>query len=616
MRSVSAREAARELLHAAGIVTTDARPQLAAVRDGSDEELILVTLRERGLDARVVRLADGDLRWLRLPAAVQLDDGTWLVLRRRTRKIAARIAIEVTPVLDLQHPFRFAAAHARELCTIGAAALLVQLFAAAIPLLTRVTIDKALPHAASSMLTVIAIALALTSVFAALTTWVRAIAIVQLKAVFDVASGRALLQHFFRLPFASVQRRGVGESMQAMTGMQLARDLVLERVVRALLDLLGIAIYGAMLVLLFPAAAIVIAIAASIVIVAALISGSRQAVLQRDELTQQARQRSLLYEALAGIGTIKASGAEERTARQWAAIFTGEALTALRRMRAALGLEIVNDLARNGTLAVLLVWGGLAAMRGTLTLGSVVALVQLGTAVLAAASGAAGALVAILVTKQQLARTLELVRTPAAPARSRRTRSAARVVLDDVWFRHDTSAPWIIEACSFVVEPGAVQQLDGPSGSGKTTLLRLIAGLYTPERGVVRAGGAFAYLPQFPHLFGGTIADNLRIFSADAPMRAVYDVARATGLDAWVRALPMQYETRVAPGGLNISGGQRQLITLTAVLASDRPLLLLDEPMANLDSESRARIWRLPALAERTVIHASHDSNARLANAT
>jgi ABC-type bacteriocin/lantibiotic exporter with double-glycine peptidase domain len=68
----------------------------------------------------------------------------------------------------------------------------------------------------------------------------------------------------------------------------------------------------------------------------------------------------------------------------------------------------------------------------------------------------------------------------------------------------------------------------------------------------------------------------------------------------------MGYETRLATAGSNISGGQRQLLTLTAVLASDRPLLLLDEPMANLDRQTADRIWRYARLQRKTIIYAEH----------
>lgn len=615
LRGVTASEAARQLQIAAGGVPEEPRPHLVGAC--ADEALILDALRGRDVDARIVKLAGGDLRWLRTPAALQLDDGIWLVLRRlpRTgrRALAARttgLAIEVTPPFDLAHPFRFAAAHAAPLAMMAAAALVLQLLAAAVPWLTRAAIDTALPHGAASMLSAIALALALTASFAAATAWLRGIALVALKATFDIASGRALLQHFLRLPFADVQRRGAGRSMQAMTGMQLARDLVLERVARAALDLLGVLAYGVAIFILFPAGALIAGAASLAIVAVSLLTGARQARLQGEELTHQARQQTLLFEAIAGIGTVKAAGAEERTAQRWSAIFTAETLAALRRMRAALGADIAGDVARSIAIAALLVWGSAAAMRGALTLGSVIALLQLASAVLAAVSGAASAIVALRITQQHLAPTLEVVHTPAEPPRRpRRGRSASRVVLDDVWFRHDAHGPWVIQACSLTVEPGTIHHLDGPSGSGKSTLLRLIAGLYEPERGIVRTGGsAFGYLPQFPHLFGGTIADNLRIFSGGASMRELLDSAAETGLHDWVRSLPMQYETRIAAGGLSFSGGQRQLITLTAVLASDRPLLLLDEPMANLDGTSRARIRQLLARAGRTVIHASHDN--------
>jgi ATP-binding cassette subfamily B protein len=163
------------------------------------------------------------------------------------------------------------------------------------------------------------------------------------------------------------------------------------------------------------------------------------------------------------------------------------------------------------------------------------------------------------------------------------------------------------------VAPGAVIHLDGPSGSGKTTVLRLIAGLHEPQLGQIRVFGqrprqsrhSIYYLPQRVHLFDGTILDNLSILSgAEAEQLRV--AAVCTHLDEWVSTLPLGYDTPIRAGANNLSGGQRQLIAVTAAIASHRPLLLLDEALANLDRPTQARLIRDDVLAGRTVIMVTH----------
>ena len=97
------------------------------------------------------------------------------------------------------------------------------------------------------------------------------------------------------------------------------------------------------------------------------------------------------------------------------------------------------------------------------------------------------------------------------------------------------------------------------------------------------AANDILYLPQFVNLFSGSIIENLRILSGGAPVARLLQAAELTGLSSFVESLPMSFETVLAPGGKNISGGQRQLIALTAAIASERKLLLLDEALSNLD---------------------------------
>jgi len=167
---------------------------------------------------------------------------------------------------------------------------------------------------------------------------------------------------------------------------------------------------------------------------------------------------------------------------------------------------------------------------------------------------------------------------------------------------------------SFRVDSGELVALLGPSGSGKTTLLRVAAGLYDPDRGRVTIGGLppaavsgdVAYLPQDFRLHSGTLLRNLQWLSMGASARRLAEAAEASGLEAWVRTLPLGYDTQTAVD-IGLSGGQKQLIALTAVMAADRRVLLLDEAFANLDWVSRTWISGSAWFADKTVLYASHD---------
>jgi ABC-type protease/lipase transport system fused ATPase/permease subunit len=121
-------------------------------------------------------------------------------------------------------------------------------------------------------------------------------------------------------------------------------------------------------------------------------------------------------------------------------------------------------------------------------------------------------------------------------------------------------------------------------------------------------GQWIGYLPQAPLAMAGTVAQNISRFE-DAPSEAIIAAAEAANVHEMIQALPKGYDTELGPAGLRLSGGQMQRIALASALFGDRPVIVLDEPEAHLDSEGEAQLRAtLQRLRERkaTVIVVSH----------
>lgn len=145
------------------------------------------------------------------------------------------------------------------------------------------------------------------------------------------------------------------------------------------------------------------------------------------------------------------------------------------------------------------------------------------------------------------------------------------------------------------VRHGAITALAGPSGSGKSTTVSVLLGLLVPTSGRVSAAGVsvadmdesswwsqITWVPQRPVLVPGTVAENVGGISEDA--------AALTGFDEVIAELPQGWDTPIGQGGVGLSLGQRQRLALTRALRENRPLLVLDEPTAHLDSRSEERV--------------------------
>jgi len=178
-----------------------------------------------------------------------------------------------------------------------------------------------------------------------------------------------------------------------------------------------------------------------------------------------------------------------------------------------------------------------------------------------------------------------------------------------------------LASLDLVIEPGEHVALVGPSGAGKSTALGVLLGFVRPDEGSVHVGdvdlGAVAFtswrrhvawVPQRAHLFTGTLADNLRLGDPDAPGERLEWACRQCGLSELVSELPEGLDTAVGEGGLTLSAGELQRISLARAVLRDAPLVLLDEPMAHLDAgtEEELRSNLAAWFDGRSVVVAAH----------
>lgn len=176
------------------------------------------------------------------------------------------------------------------------------------------------------------------------------------------------------------------------------------------------------------------------------------------------------------------------------------------------------------------------------------------------------------------------------------------VEMEDVTFGY-VPEKTVLKNVSVTAKPGTTVAIVGPTGAGKTTVINLLMRFYDPESGQIRIDSipsldlkradlrkSFTMVLQDTWLFNGTIFDNIVYGKENATMEEVKAAARAARIDSYIEGLPEGYNTILSDDGINISKGQKQLITIARALLSDAPMLILDEATSNVDSRTEIKI--------------------------
>jgi NHLM bacteriocin system ABC transporter peptidase/ATP-binding protein len=432
--------------------------------------------------------------------------------------------------------------------------------------------------------------------------------LLRLELKLSLTTSSNFFWHILRLPIVFFTQRYSGEIGSRVIINDMLAQVLSGQLATAILGIVTMTFYGvAMFQYSFLLTVLTIAIAAVNLIALQMISRHRADANQR--LLQE--QGKLLGTTMSGVQmveTLKATGSESDFFARWAG-FQARALNAQQLLGRP--TQFLNALPRVLTAinqAAVLGLGGFLAMRGHLTIGSLVAFQSLMTSFIEPVNNLVTLGGTLQTVQGGMSRLDDVLGYPidpqtveaSIPEESRRlTKLSGSLELKDVTFGYSRLDPPLVQNFSLSLKPGERVALVGPTGCGKSTISKLVSGLYPAWSGEVLFDGkkredlprhvlsnSVALVDQDIFLFEGTVRENLALWDKTAPETSLIQAAKDACIHDDVAARQGGYDSFVQESGRNFSGGQRQRLEIARALLNNPTVIVLDEATSALDSKT------------------------------
>ncbi len=576
----------------------------------------------------VGRVADGKVLIqdpnARIPEALSLDifaerwDGRILLIARRAALTDPYRRFGVAWFIDAINKYR------QPLSEVLVGSFFVQLFALLTPLFFQVVIDKVFVHRGLSTLEVLALGLAVLSVFEVVLGGLRTYVLSHTSNRIDVELGARLFRHLFALPMAYFQARRVGDTTARVRELDNIRQFLTSSSLTLALDLFFALLF--LIVLFIYSPLLTLIVAAALPCYVGLSLGMTPAFRERlnEKFRRGSDNQSFLVEAVSGVETVKAMALEPIMQRRWEEQLAAYVAASFRVITlstvASQAVAMINKI----TIVLILFVGAGLVIRNKLTVGELVAFNMIASQLASPVLRIAQVWQEFQQVRLSIDRVGDILNSTPEPGQTGQANLPpirGDIRLENVSFRYRIDGQPVLRDVSLRIPAGQVLGVVGPSGSGKSTLAKLIQRLYVPETGRVFVDGVDLALTdpawlrrqigvvlQENILFNRSVRENIALSEPGMSMERVIEAAQLAGAHEFILGLPEGYGTLIGERGASLSGGQRQRIAIARALVVNPRILIFDEATSALDYESEAAIQAnmRRICAGRTVVLIAH----------
>lgn len=416
------------------------------------------------------------------------------------------------------------------------------------------------------------------------------------------------LRHSLELPYQVFEDQRSGETLGKL---QKVRTDV-ERLIQSFINVLFISLVGIVFVTwyalsVYPPIALVYFLTIPLLATLSLVLSRRIKAIQKTIVAETTALAGSTTESLRNIELIKSLGLAQQETQRLNATTDKILKLELKKVRYLRSLSFVQGTFVNLMRNVILLMLVFLVVQGVILPGKFITFFFYSFAIFGPLQELGTIINVYRETEASLNNYQLILATPkeVKPAHPRDIGQLQTLTFDDVHFQHLTAASPALDGISFRTELGQTVAFVGPSGSGKTTLVKLLVGLYPPAQGQILYNDVpgsqldldalreqIGFVTQDPQLFAGTIRDNLLFVAPDATDEDCLRALREAAADSLLRRAPLGLDTVIGEGGVKVSGGEKQRLSIARALLRRPTLLVFDEATSALDSLTEEEISR------------------------
>ncbi|MCA5014018.1 peptidase domain-containing ABC transporter [Enterococcus sp. S22(2020)] len=453
----------------------------------------------------------------------------------------------------------------------------------------------------------------------------RGLVLILLENLFDLTLMKEFMQKIIHLPLRFFINRSTGDLIFRANLSVIIQQIMSQRMLTIFVDFLFVFIYLILMISMSVKLTLIAIFGALLMGLISVVNSRRVQSITNKELIAQSKVQRILVELFEGMETVKSSGSENEFYTKWRNEFKNQIGLRAEKSRFSTWVRTIQTSIQFILPITLIYIGLMQVVAGQVTLGELISFNALAGAFITPIVTVFDSYTELLLLRSYFGKLNEILEAKESPRLTQADEKITRIdeiAANDISFKYSHFEEEILTSVSFKIAAGEKVAIVGKSGSGKSTLLKLLAGLYDVSAGDIRFNdidiskidetsikSCVSIVNQKPTIFNASLYENIVLNQNDVAQERVEQAIFDSKVDEIIMNLPLGLETQISEGGMNLSGGQMQRISIARALVKETSLLLMDEPTSSLDNISENFIMNRLKMYDFTCIIVAHRLN-------